>query len=61
MKTPKYTDLSRYPNDYTPSTATDVGKTIARERTRLKAEAEAQAAIEEWRKLFKYEGLRLGM
>lgn len=37
MKTPKYTDLTRYPHGYTPAAATNVAKTIAREYARLKA------------------------
>lgn len=42
----KFTDLDRYPNGYTPASATDIKKTFARERKRLAEVAKKQMEVE---------------
>ena len=44
MKPIKFTDLHKFPHGYTPSAGTNVARTIARERARLKVIADAQAS-----------------
>ena len=44
---PKFTDLTRYPNGYTPASKTDIRKTFARvraEQSRIQAEAAVKVA-----------------
>lgn len=43
MKTPRFTDLHRFPHGYTHSKATDVAKTFARVRREM-AKSQAEAA-----------------
>ena len=45
-KTPRYAD-NRYPNGYTPAKDTDIRKTFARERKRIKEAQDAQKRADE--------------
>ena len=47
-KTPRYAD-NRYPNGYTPAKDTDIRKTFARERKRIKEAQDAQKRADEER------------
>lgn len=43
MSKPRFTDQFRYPFGYTPAAATDIRRTFARVRLKMKEEAEKQA------------------
>lgn len=52
MKTPKFTDLARYPNGYKPANQTDIKETFARviEQQRLSAKERLEKCIDLRRK-----------
>lgn len=43
MRVPRFTDLHRYPQGYTPASATNIEATFRRARTEQKAKAEQEA------------------